>query len=373
MIHSLSDLSPLRRALLRWYRKNHRQLPWRGTRDPYRILVSEYMLQQTRVQQAAPYYVRFISRFPTLDVLARARPASVLKVWEGLGYYARALNLQRAARRIMREFGGRIPRSSEELRQLPGCGPYTAAAVASIVFGVPEPVLDGNVVRVISRLFGLHDQPFRAAGRKELHQFARRLLFKSSPALFNQAMMELGSTVCTPRRPKCSKCCFANRCVAYRGRQVARIPVRAPRRRLPERGIAVGVIWHRGKVLVAKRRPNALLGGLWEFPGGKRRTRESFSDCCSREIFEEVGLKVEVIRRIAILRYAYTHFKVRLHVFECLAKSDTVRALGCDRVVWERPERLSRLAFPAANRPLILALQDGTFADPAAHSHRLAQ
>lgn len=364
MIERSKDRARLRRSLLRWYDRNHRRLPWRATRDPYFILVSEYLLQQTRVAQALPYYLRFVRRFPTIETLARARTSTVLKTWEGLGYYARARNLHRAARMVMSNFDGKIPQSPEQLQRLPGCGPYTSAAIASIAFGVPAPVIDGNVIRLLSRAFGLSGDPNKITNALRLSKLAQELLSPRQPGRFNQALMELGATICVPKNPKCTSCCWKCSCAAFRLGLTDRLPQRRPRAPIPEREIAIGVVWYRGRVLLARRRPDALLGGLWEFPGGKRKPRESLRSCCAREIQEEVGLSVLVRRKLMVLRFAYTHFKVRLHVFECIARLDDARPFSCDRVVWERPEKLVRYPFPAANRPLIRALQEGRICSP---------
>ena len=364
MMGLLSDRARLRRSLLRWYHRNQRCLPWRETKDPYRILVSEYLLQQTRVDQALPYYRRFVRRFPTVQVLAKAPLSAVLKTWEGVGYYARARNLHRAAQRVVKDFDGKIPGCREKLRQLPGCGPYTSAAVASIAFGVAAPVIDGNVMRLLSRFFGLRGDPRKAANARRLDRLAQELLPATQPGRFNQALMELGATVCAPRNPKCPSCCWRSSCVAFREGLIDRLPERRSRPPIPERQVAIGIIWFRGRLLLARRKPEALLGGLWEFPGGKRKPRESLPDCCAREVREEVGLTVRVRRKLMVLRYAYSHFKVRLHAFECVARSKQARPLGCEHVVWERPDQLNQYAFPAANKPLVSALQEGVISSP---------
>ncbi|MBI4470794.1 MAG: A/G-specific adenine glycosylase [Acidobacteria bacterium] len=361
---SRAERVALRRSLLRWYAQHQRRLPWRETSDPYRILVSEYLLQQTRVDQALPFYERLINQFPSVQSLAAAHLTSLLKIWEGLGYYQRARNLHRTAKLIVNELGGRIPSTVAGLRQLPGCGPYTSAAVASIAFDVREPVLDGNAVRVLSRLDGLTGDLRIKAGRELLRQVALQLLPRDQPGQFNQALMELGSTICRPRRPRCGICCWKTSCTAFREGLVGQIPMIHKKGPLPNREIAVGIIWFQGKVLVAQRKPEALLGGLWEFPGGKRRPQESLRDCCAREILEEVGLSVEVVDKVTVLKYAYSHFKVRLHVFRCVARTTRARAIACQRVRWESPGRLDKYPFPAANKALIEALREKRIGPP---------
>jgi len=343
----------LRRSLLAWYRQNSRRLPWRETRDPYRLLVVEYMSQQTPVERVLAYYDRFLQAFPDVHALARARLGQVLKVWEGLGYYARARHLLAAARQIVRDFGGVVPTTYQELRRLPGCGPYTAAAIASIAFDQPVPVLDGNVVRLLCRVFGIRDDPRREATRRSLRILAGQLLPRHQARTFTEAMMELGALVCTPQAPRCDACCWNFTCQARRLPSPTLLPVKRPTPPLPHHDIAVGVIWKQGKVLIAQRPRRGLLGGLWEFPGGKREPGETLRRCCAREIKEEVGITVRVGRKWATIRHAYSHVRVTLHVFECQYARGEPKPLGCQRVRWVRPDELAHYPFPAANKILL--------------------
>ncbi len=238
-----------RRKLLDWYGRNARDLPWRATRDPYRIWISEIMLQQTRVAAVIPYYTKFLDRFPDVGTLARASEADLLTAWSGLGYYARARNLHRAAQRIAAQ--GTFPREHESLRRLPGVGEYTAAAIASIAFGLPHAVVDGNVRRVLSRL---------ACGAVEPVELAGEFLDRERPGEFNQALMELGATLCLPREPKCAGCPVASMCEARRQGRQAEFPVRAPRPRTV----------HVARTLIVARRGGCVLlgarAGFWELP-----------------------------------------------------------------------------------------------------------
>ncbi|MEO0250561.1 MAG: A/G-specific adenine glycosylase [candidate division WOR-3 bacterium] len=347
----------LRRLLLSWYAKAQRPLPWRQTNDPYRILVVEYMSQQTPVDRVEEYYNRFLKQFPDVHVLARASAQRVLKAWEGMGYYARARNLQAAARKIVREFGGQVPAEPEVLLTLPGCGPYTAAAVASMAFNRAVPVLDGNVSRVLCRLFGVWDDPRKEATRKHLRALARALMPQSQAREFNQALMELGALVCTPRSPRCDICCWSFACEARTLPPPTLLPVKAQKPAVPHFEIAIGVVWKDASVLIAQRPAQGLLGGLWEFPGGKRKPRESLRSCCAREIEEEVGVKVRVGQKLMTIRHAYSHFRITMHVFECSHLSGDPRPLGCQKVRWVSPRSLTRYPFPAANKILIQELQ----------------
>ncbi|MGH7860079.1 MAG: A/G-specific adenine glycosylase, partial [Candidatus Binatia bacterium] len=267
-------MTPLHRPLLRWYDRHHRRLPWRETRDPYAIWVAETMLQQTRSETVLRYYPRFLRRFSDARALARARERSVLAQWSGLGYYSRARNLHRAARLVVERHGGRLPRDPAALRALPGIGPYTAGAVASIAFDLPAPVLDGNVARVLARLFGVRGRVRTGETTRRLWKLAAALVPKERPGDWNQALMELGATLCTPRRPVCASCPLRPRCVARRGGFVGRLPrppSRRPARRTSE---VVATLESNGHYLLLREDGARLLRGLWRFPGVELRPGE---------------------------------------------------------------------------------------------------
>jgi A/G-specific adenine glycosylase len=343
----------LRRSLLRWYRQTKRELPWRRTRDPYRILVVEYMSQQTQVDRVLQYYDRFLKKFPDVRTLAKASTQRVLKAWEGLGYYARARHLHAAAKKIVRDFDGRVPSNAEDLATLPGCGPYTAAAVASIAFNQAVPVLDGNVIRVLCRLFGIYDDPKKESTKRHLRALVQELIPKGNPGEFNQALMELGALICTPQAPRCDICCWNFTCEARKLPSPTVLPVKTQKPAVPHYEIAIGLVWKDNKVLIAQRPAEGLLGGLWEFPGGKRESGESLRQCCAREIEEEVGVKVRVSRRLTTIKHSYSHFRITMHVFNCEYASGHPRPLACEKVRWVSPHRLNHYPFPAANRTLI--------------------
>jgi len=311
------------------------------------------MLQQTQVEAVIPYYHRFLSRFPDVHRLAEASLQEVLKVWEGLGYYARVRHLHQAARQLVRERNGQFPQSFEQWKRLPGVGDYIAAAVCSIAFSLPHAVVDGNVKRVLARLFACEDPVNQSRAVKRFQILAQELLDVHQPGLHNQAMMELGATICRPRQPACGRCPVQAFCQAFEEGRQETLPVRQPGKSVPEYAIAVGVVQRNGKVLITRRRPEGLLGGLWEFPGGKIQAGESPTQACQREILEEVGLQVRVDAPIARVRHAYSHFKVVLHVFRCTYLEGSVRLNGPVDYRWVALHELKDYPFPGANRKFI--------------------
>jgi A/G-specific adenine glycosylase len=249
---------------LSWYDIHKRTLPWRNTKDPYAIWISEIMLQQTRVETVLSYYPRFMACFPTVKALAEAPEQALLKVWEGLGYYSRARNLQKAARQIMTEYGGRLPSALEELRSLSGIGPYTAGAIASIAFSVRTPAVDGNVMRVVSRIKGIREDIAIPSITRQIHEEAAALVPLDRPGDFNQAMMDLGATVCLPGTPVCEKCPLPKCCDAYKAGDAELLPVKTQARAPKQINMGVGLVVCKDRILVHMRREK-LLGGLWVF------------------------------------------------------------------------------------------------------------
>ncbi len=354
-----------RQDLLRWYVSAKREMPWRGIEHPYRIWVAEVMLQQTRVDQARPYFERFVEAFPTVEALAEAERDAVLRRWEGLGYYARARHLHEAAGEIVREHVGRVPDTHVALRALPGIGPYTAAAVLSIAFGKAHAVLDGNVIRVLTRVFAVAEEATSSRTRRRLRALADALLDAERPGTFNQALMELGATVCTPTAPACPACPLQAVCEAYAQDEQEMYPVKKKKGPVPHYDIAVGLVFNEdGEVLIQRRPDEGLLGGLWEFPGGKQQEDEAPADACRRELREELGIEVEVERPFHRLDHAYSHFKITLHAFRCRLRAGTPEAPTAPTaregqpLRWVLPEALGQYAFPRANRRLIEKLAE---------------
>jgi A/G-specific adenine glycosylase len=343
----------VRKSLLSWYRTHRRDLPWRRRPDLYHTLVAEFMLQQTRVEQALPYYERWMQSFPSMKALATAPLGRVMKHWEGLGYYHRAKNLHAAAKRL----AGRKVVRLEDLSDCPGIGPYTRAAIGSIALGAPLAVVDGNVNRVVARLLMLKDSPKEKAGREVVTAWQARNLAPEVPGDWNQALMELGARVCLPRQPDCDACPLRSVCRARKRGVAAEYPVGVPKKPIPHRHIAAGIIRRAdGRILIAQRPPKGLLPNLWEFPGGKRERRERLSECCRREIREELDIEVEVGRKRMRVRHAYSHFAITLHVFDCRYVKGRPKAHGCQAWKWVRVTALRRYPFPGANQPILDAL-----------------
>jgi A/G-specific adenine glycosylase len=320
------------KRLLAWFRKGARDLPWRRTKDSYGIWISEVMLQQTQIATVIPYYERWMKRFPTVRALARAKLDDVLKMWEGLGYYARARNLHKAARSLKK-----FPRAAEEWRAVPGVGAYTAAAIASIAFGERVAVFDGNVRRVLSRLEG-RDVSEAPAPR-------------GKPGDYNQALMELGQRICAPRAPKCEACPLAEDCAARTSGDPERWPTPKPKKEVPHKEVAVGVIWKGDRVFVQRRAEDGLLGGLWEFPGGKRERGETYESALRREIREETGFAFDVGPFLARVKHRYSHFSVELHTYHCFHRKGSATGR------WVTLEEISSLAMPKANLRILEELR----------------
>jgi A/G-specific adenine glycosylase len=353
-------LKKIQGTLLRWFAKHRRDMPWRRTRNPYAIWVSEIMLQQTQVETVKPYFMGFLRRFPTVRALAKAPLGAILKAWEGMGYYSRARNLHCAAKIVVSDYEGRLPRSLSELLKLPGVGRYTAGAIASMAFGQDEPVLDGNVTRVLCRVFRIRENPRTAITQGKLWSLARQLIPAGKAGLMNQALMDLGATVCVPQSPRCSVCPLNRKpclCLAGLNNEQGALPFKVKKKPVPHYDIVAGVIWKGHRILIDQRKPHGLLGGLWEFPGGKRRPGESLEAALVREVGEELGIKVRVFGHLTTVRHAYSHFRITLHVFECRYVSGRPRALGCAAWRWIRLRDLDRYAFPAANHKIIAALR----------------
>ena len=367
-------LAELQAALLQWFAQNQRSLPWRVNYTPYEVWISEVMLQQTQMERGVSYFKSWMRRFPDIASLAAASEEEVLRQWEGLGYYSRARHILTAARKIMSDHGGVFPSDLAAIRALPGVGPYTAGAVASIAFGEKLPCVDANVERVVARIFDV-DSPVKqdpAAGI--IHQWALRLVPEGLAREHNQAMMELGALVCR-KKPLCASCPLARFCISLHLGITDQRPVPGKRATITPVNAVTGVLHCGSRVFVQKRPPSGVWGNLWEFPGGRVEADESPEQASVREFMEETGFAVRVVQRHGIIRHGYTTYRLTLHCFglELVAPPTATPPLppqltAATECRWVSPQELNELAMPAAHRKLA----DRLFAEPDAGSQKPA-
>jgi len=353
-------MQPLRAIsdrILSWYALHKRDLPWRNTRNPYFVWVSEVMLQQTQVDTVIPYYHGFLKQFPTIEALAKASLQEVLKVWENMGYYARARHLHAAAREVVNRMGGKIPQTWDELIRLPGVGTYTASAILSFAFDKRFPTVDGNAQRVLCRLFAIQEPIDQSRSQREIHDLAAKMIPSDEPANFNHGIMELGATICRPRSPLCNTCPVGDLCLAFKKGLQETLPIMRDRKPLGHKEMTAALIADtRGRWLIVQRPSKGLLGGLWKFPGGERGAGETLQQGLRRNVREELGIGIKVGKALTSVDHAYTHFRITLHAFRCARQNGEPRAIGCDRVQWVMPDRLDDFPFSRADRKVIEAL-----------------
>ncbi len=354
-------------ALIQWYQAHERPFPWRQEVTPYRVWISEIMLQQTQADRVVPYFQNWIRLFPDIRSVAEADEDDLLKAWEGLGYYSRARRLQAAAREVLTEHGGSLPRDLGELLKLPGIGPYTGAAIMSLAFNQPCAVVDGNVERVFARVLNIETPVKNRAGQELVRNAAQAMIPQGQARIFNQALMELGATVCLPRRPSCGKCPVSRDCRSLAEGVELERPVPGKQPRIQAIQVAAGVLTDGGRIFIQKRPPHGLMASLWEFPGGKLNHAESPDQALIREFREELDLDIAVGDKITVIRHGYTTFRVTLHVFWCRLRQGSgsqqpVLRAATDSA-WVEPRELNRFAFPAADKKLV-AILSSTFTNP---------
>ncbi len=333
--------------LVGWYRAHKRDLPWRGA-TPYAVWVSEIMLQQTQVATVIPFFLRFLERFPTVEALAEAPIEEVLKYWAGLGYYARARNLHRAAQVVAERFGGKLPQTALEIEALPGIGRYTSGAILSIAFDVQRPLVDANVIRVLSRIFGLRGDPKSTANQTALWSLAEQLVPQEFPGDFNQGLMELGALVCSPADPKCERCPLLADCVAGNSADPSALPELPPgRATVAETHSAALIRDSAGRFLIVQRPLHGLWGGLWEFPRVVCESGETPAEGAARAAREVVGLEVEIGAKVGRVKHSVTHHRISLYGFDAcpLLPHPIPQPLGCAAFRWETPDALANHAF----------------------------
>jgi A/G-specific adenine glycosylase len=336
------------KSLRNWYRKSARDLPWRHTRDPYKIWISEVMLQQTTVATVIPYYKKWIRTFATVKDVARAPLQHILKAWQGLGYYGRARSIHRSAKIMCAKYGAHVPSCAQVLCGLPGFGPYTMGAVLSIAFDQRRVIIDANIRRVVMRLRATQGLAV-PRGDKEIHFFLQKVLPQKGVGLFNQALMELGALVCRSKAPLCLECPLRSFCLAFRRGRSGSIP-KFRKADIKKIEAVAAVIQKKGRYFIQKRAATGLLAGLWEFPGGKIEKQETLLDALRREIKEELGVSVLAAERMMTVRHAYTQFRVKLFVFRVRVKPWP----GIDRDhKWAGPGELKKYPVPSAIAKII--------------------
>lgn len=346
--------------LLAWFDRNQRPLPWRIDYSPYKIWISEIMLQQTQVKTVLPYYARWMQRYPEVGAVAEASEEEILKHWEGLGYYSRARNIHKTAKILVRDFQGRFPLDYRTVLSLPGIGPYTAGAIMSLAFNEDVPAVDGNVERVFARVFNIPVPVKEKEARAFILETAKELIPKGEARRFNQAVMELGALICVPGNPLCCECPLKDLCESFLLGLSDQRPVAGKRKALVALEVSVGVLVKDGSVFIQKRPATGLMADLWEFPGGKLEADETPSQALVRELREELDLEVCCRDKIALIRHNYTSFKVKLHAYFCTLgnanKTPVLRTAVDAR--WVRPEDLDAYTFPAANRKLVELIRE---------------
>ncbi|ARU59842.1 A/G-specific adenine glycosylase [Tumebacillus avium] len=340
--------------LLDWYEEIKRDLPWRRTRDPYQIWVSEVMLQQTRVETVIPYWNRFVELFPTIEALAEAPEPDVLKAWEGLGYYSRVRNLQKGAQVVRDKFGGRVPDTPDEISTLPGVGPYTAGAILSIAYDVDVPAVDGNVFRVLSRIFLIEEDIMKPKTRRTFEGLAEFLIPPGRAASFNQGLMELGATVCIPKNPRCHSCPVKEHCRALEEGVQEELPVKEKKKPPRPVDMTAALLRDGDRVLIRRRPDKGLLAGMWEFPGGERVEGMSLEDSLITHLTEAFGVTVTPQRLFAQVQHTFSHLQWDMRVFECAIAQGQVRE--SDDVKWVPVGELEKYAFPVAHGKVVKEL-----------------
>lgn len=311
------DVEQFRSDLLQWFVQEQRELPWRKDQDPYKVWVSEIMLQQTKVDTVIPYFNRFIEQFPTIEALSDAEEEKVLKAWEGLGYYSRARNLHSAVKDVQENYGGKVPNTPEEISKLRGVGPYTAGAILSIAYGVPEPAVDGNVMRVLSRILSIWEDIAKPKTRKTFEEAVRVLISHENPSYFNQALMELGALICTPTSPSCLLCPVREHCHAFHEGTVTELPVKTKAKKQRTLQLAAVILTdEEGRTLIHKRAENGLLANLWEFPNIEIvQTLTSERAQLEEKLLDMYEAKVEVGEMITRIEHVFSHLVWNINVY----------------------------------------------------------
>ena len=342
-------ISEITDKILSWYDNNKIDMPWRGESDPYKVWLSEIMLQQTQINTVIKYYNRWINRFPSIRDVAQSSQQEILKYWEGLGYYTRARNFHQSCIEL-KKTNYRVPDNINDFIKLKGVGPYIGNAVQSIAFNAPLAVVDSNVNRIVSRFKGYTVEPLK--NKKAIQKYMNSILDTKRPGDFNQAMMDLGRYICKPTSPLCTSCPLAPQCIAFKKNLINDIPTKAMKKTRPHYKVVVGIIWQKDKLLITKRKENGLLGGLWEFPGGKVEKNENAFEAVKREILEELSISIETKEVLDTINHQYSHFTVTISAIQCKYIDGKISLNGPEEYMWIKPSSLNDLPFPRASTKL---------------------
>ncbi|MFC0557520.1 A/G-specific adenine glycosylase [Halalkalibacter alkalisediminis] len=346
------NVTGFQESLVDWFLENQRELPWRESKDPYRVWVSEIMLQQTRVDTVIPYYQAFMREFPTLEALAEAEEDRILKAWEGLGYYSRVRNLQTAVREVVEKYEGTVPDTRKEISSLKGVGPYTAGAILSIAYGKPEPAVDGNVMRVLSRVFLIDEDIAKPATRKIFEGILYDLVSKKDPSSFNQGLMELGALICTPTSPGCLLCPVREYCRANEKGVQAELPIKTKKKKQTVKQMAAIVLRNEyGEVLIEKRPETGLLARLWQFPNIEITNENDQSQLLTKFLSEQFKVVAEVGPDIQHVEHVFSHLVWNITVFEGHIKERP--NLESETRKWVSQSEIERYAFPVSHQKII--------------------
>ena len=331
--------------LINWFNKNKRKLPWRNTKDPYKIWISEVMLQQTKVETVIPYYIKWIIKFPTIEDVAKSQTDLLLKYWEGLGYYRRCINFQKSCQILFHEKNAKVPRNLDEFLKLPGVGLYTASAVLSIAYNYPIPLIDGNVNRVVSRVLALNN--VIKGNKNSFIIFLNKIISKKNPGTFNEALMELGSQICKNINPLCFDCPINSFCKSKMMGVQKKFPKKIKAKSVPLIKVVTALIWKNEKFYIQKRLNKNHLSNLWEFPGGKVKNNENLKNALKRKVFEELGVNIIIKKKIKKIRHNYSSFSIELTLFNCII--DGIIKNDFHEYKWIKPSEINSFAFPKVN------------------------
>lgn len=351
---SLSKIDELafQRDLIEWFEREMRDLPWRMNQDPYRVWVSEIMLQQTRVDTVIPFYQRFMNQFPTIEALANAPEEQVLKAWEGLGYYSRARNLQSAVKEVHEQYEGKVPNTPKEIAGLKGVGPYTAGAILSIAYDIPEPAVDGNVMRVLSRILAIWDDIAKPSSRKVFEEAVRHLISKDNPSYFNQALMELGALICTPTSPSCLLCPVQEHCTAFEQGIQRELPVKTKKKSSKDIDLLTVIVQNQeGKWLVNQRPSQGLLANLWEFPSFELQEKVTPSHQIKEFLETDFDVRAIVDQEPWMMQdHIFSHLKWKMKVYKASVNEEVSRVQNRSR--WLSSEEIEEIALPVSHRKI---------------------